>query len=875
MKPKAANEHDDGLLEYLEDIIGTSQFKVPIEETAAEAETLNEVCVEKNSRVQHVQKEKNSLEEKKNKAIAYVKNENELALKQSALYQLYVDECGDNIKVTEPVVQQLQAQLEQELGKHKGNEDEIKRLEKSYQHGRKECEGLEKNTDAMMKEAAKYDKEHVKFEEKSKHLVNKQKKLEKTLQTGRVAASESQNMIDKSIETIDDNSRQIAALEASVEVEDRELFNIRESLKGKTQGFSDQIAAKQKSLEPWTEKINEKQSAIAVARSELEIIQERSNAGAVAAEEMQNRIKSIEESRTAKQAEVEHLKVQKSGCEKNTSKIRAEIDRLARKDPEMRAQLSVARQKADEARSSLSATQTQGNVLSGLKRLHDSGRIQGFHGRLGNLGTIDQKYDVAISTACPSLDNIVVDTVEVGQQCINYLRQNNLGRAMFILLDRLAHKDLSPIDTPEGVPRLFDLVTSRDDKFRPAFYSVLQNTLVAEDLQQANRIAYGAKRWRVVTLDGQLIDKSGTMSGGGTKVARGGMSAKIVADVSREQVVKLEAERDSLEQEFQQFKSRQHELEGSLKEAQDSIAPLETAIQKAELEMDSYARNLADAQKRIAELSAEQQPSQSDDKRASTLRKQIATLQGQVDDIHEKTATVEDEIKALQDKIMEVGGVKLRGQKAKVDGLREQIKTLNDEMSTAEVAKAKAEKQKAKHEKSVVESQAEIDNVLQEMNNLNEVGQKQTDIANRAKRNAEEAQDVSGVRQECTNWIQTERRNRHFSPRKRTWPHSRPSSTRRPPSSTRSAASRSRCATGSRRTPRCLSRTKRNSDTGKRSSANSRFKASGATILDHTATFQRLMLTNRATAISASKKARPTSSRHTPKTSWRTSTRTA
>jgi structural maintenance of chromosome 4 len=44
MKPKAQGEHDDGLLEYLEDIIGTSKYKTPIEESAAEVETLNEVC---------------------------------------------------------------------------------------------------------------------------------------------------------------------------------------------------------------------------------------------------------------------------------------------------------------------------------------------------------------------------------------------------------------------------------------------------------------------------------------------------------------------------------------------------------------------------------------------------------------------------------------------------------------------------------------------------------------------------------------------------------------------------------------------------------------------------------------------------------------
>ena len=62
----------------------------------------------------------------------------------------------------------------------------------------------------------------------------------------------------------------------------------------------------------------------------------------------------------------------------------------------------------------------------------------------------------------------------------------------------------------------------------------MQNTLVAQDLEQANKIAYGTRRWRVVTLDGQLIDVSGTMSGGGTRVARGAMSSKMAADTSKE-----------------------------------------------------------------------------------------------------------------------------------------------------------------------------------------------------------------------------------------------------------------------------------------------------------------------------------------------------
>jgi len=62
MKPKAQNEHDDGLLEYLEDIIGTAKYKQPIEDAAKEVESLNEVCLEKSNRVAIVEKEKDNLE---------------------------------------------------------------------------------------------------------------------------------------------------------------------------------------------------------------------------------------------------------------------------------------------------------------------------------------------------------------------------------------------------------------------------------------------------------------------------------------------------------------------------------------------------------------------------------------------------------------------------------------------------------------------------------------------------------------------------------------------------------------------------------------------------------------------------------------------
>lgn len=62
---------------------------------------------------------------------------------------------------------------------------------------------------------------------------------------------------------------------------------------------------------------------------------------------------------------------------------------------------------------------------------------------------------------------------------------------------------------PENVHRLFDLVKIQDEDVRTAFYYALRDTLVANDLEQASRIAYGAQRFRVVTLGGDLIETTG------------------------------------------------------------------------------------------------------------------------------------------------------------------------------------------------------------------------------------------------------------------------------------------------------------------------------------------------------------------------------
>lgn len=98
----------------------------------------------------------------------------------------------------------------------------------------------------------------------------------------------------------------------------------------------------------------------------------------------------------------------------------------------------------------MQAQRSNDKVLDFLMRLKMEGKIPGILGRLGNLGGIDAKYDVAISTACGRLDNIVTDTYDTASEAIAALKKYNVGRATFITLEKienLRREAETPINT--------------------------------------------------------------------------------------------------------------------------------------------------------------------------------------------------------------------------------------------------------------------------------------------------------------------------------------------------------------------------------------------------------------------------------------------
>lgn len=98
-------------------------------------------------------------------------------------------------------------------------------------------------------------------------------------------------------------------------------------------------------------------------------------------------------------------------------------------------------------RNAIKKAEDGNKIKQTLKEAARNGIISGFHGRLGDLGTIPADYDIAISTACGGLENMVVDNVNAAEKCIAHLRETKAGRANFICLDRISQQLQGQMDS--------------------------------------------------------------------------------------------------------------------------------------------------------------------------------------------------------------------------------------------------------------------------------------------------------------------------------------------------------------------------------------------------------------------------------------------
>lgn len=279
------------------------------------------------------------------------------------------------------------------------------------------------------------------------------------------------------------------------------------------------------------------------------------------------------------------------------------------------------------------------------------GSLRGIHGTVSQLISVKEKYAVAIETALgAAIQNVVTDDENSAKRAINFLKENRAGRATFLPLSAVKSRPFTEkgLENCEGFVSMADRLLEFDGRYSEIIGSLLGRTAVVDNIDNgismAKRFSY---RFKIVTLDGQVLNAGGSMTGGSRGAGAGFLSRATEIESLKEKVSALEKvlseKQESLKNQSEELALVRAELEVSeaeLIKAQEDVIRAESALA---LVNDRYSA----AKGQVEELEAEKRAAK-ERTEESVIREQKA--QKEIDEIGEEIEKLNSELNVLNEK---------------------------------------------------------------------------------------------------------------------------------------------------------------------------------------------------------------------------------
>lgn len=637
-----------------------------VEEKLSEAEI---ILAERNGFIRELKKEKNQAEKfkeldtniKRNRATVLTKQINDKKNKQK--------------------------ELDKSISE---NEKEIEKLLKKVEDLKKKISEKKEGIDAINNEVEeKGEKEQVELHRdiekiKVEFALNKQR-IE-TLKQELSKINERKEELEKSSKEI---NGKIGILETNRSDADKAIFNKEselqkidskiESFKEKNDlGNSPDMESRVEEIDTRAETIQEKINNLREEQQNLFREKDRYELLLQGIDDKIDKVLSVEK-------ENKEAITQLKGNREKFKKVTEELNSLVSDEASNSAQLDNARgkllsRKEELSRANIRTAGLKEQISSnkGIKAILDKkSGFSGVHGLVSQLGQVSSDHSLALGIAAGArIKSIIVDTDETAARCIKYLKENRLGTATFLPLNKLR----SPIIKTEfrnmkgnGIVGMAIDLVKFDLKYEKVFHYVFGNTIVIDDIDTARRIGIG--KVRMVTGSGDLVETSGAMQGGHRQKV---LEMSFVEEEVSNQVKQLETE-------IKDFESVISRLEKNKKENEERISRLRTS--KAEIEAE-----IIKTEKTLHIESADLDATK-DEKKKLTL--EIEEADKKVDEITEtisnensELATIKSEKQRLKDKINEMRSPALLAEintfEQKKQELREEISELKGEFKNSE-----------------------------------------------------------------------------------------------------------------------------------------------------------------------------------------------
>lgn len=236
--------------------------------------------------------------------------------------------------------------------------------------------------------------------------------------------------------------------------------------------------------------------------------------------------------------------------------------------------------------------------------------IKGIHGVVADIIKVSKKYEIAVETALGgSIQNIVTEDEDTAKKMISYLKQNKFGRATFLPLTTVngaMQRVQKEVLGEKGVIGIASDLVDVEAKYKGLAANLLGRTVVADNIDNAIALARKYKQsLRIVTLEGELMNPGGAMTGGAFKNSSNLLSRKREIEELEKRVQELKARLTDMRQQIETSKERRTSLYAQVEVVKEELQKSYVIQNTAKLNMDQVDAKLSEFAEETKRIHAE------------------------------------------------------------------------------------------------------------------------------------------------------------------------------------------------------------------------------------------------------------------------------
>lgn len=665
----------------LESISGIESFDTQIDKAKFEIDAINENLSRLEVLTEQTRIRRDQLEVEKKSAERYLELTDRLANLRKTLLNLEVEGLGreqrsytDNLEKLELEITTIKdsiSGMEEQLEDKRSKESELKHK-------------LEVSGNSQLNEIrTQIDNKRVRIAE-----------LGVSIENAKDRANELKEEHDEGIETIKKSRKKIEWLESNRKENGQTLSQIRKDIQEKSNELrilKDRSSKSNSQILERQDKIREKDQEIRNIGAEISAVQDSRQEKSSERSQLISQLGSIEERKKDLEFNIRDALWRLKDIEKEVGgnkrsyddlnaryyKLKNRLDELRKRKDQIQQELNrLGREHAQLQASSSTRTGNQNRAVTTIMNARNHNAISGIHGTIRELINFDEEFRSAIEASAGSrLNSVVVEDDAVAEECLNLLKSEKAGKLTFlpinkVLTGRPRGKAITVRQSEGSQGYVFEKV-SFDQQYQGIIWYAFQDTVIVQDVKTARKYMVGV---RLVTMDGDIFEASGAITGGYMDKSRSAADIEQKMGRLSTEIRELSMELEGMDSEINTLETEFETVSQQLRETSRDEGSRQTELQQYRKISDEGKVQLEQFNSNIEKLSQDLKASEEDIRK---LDKKISALQEKADGLDQEKTRLFEEIRELSPKYAE----RETALEEAITGLREKETEFSSELS--------------------------------------------------------------------------------------------------------------------------------------------------------------------------------------------------